>query len=764
MTIAELYKNEQEYWQQQNIKLFGLELVDELDTYANIQKSLNKSCKKYWNNDDDTALCKLAYHMNYCNMDVCVQHRKEKSYKLTLNPISMCVDVSAAYNVYDKKSKQYNVLEFKLAALPLPLKSLSWKVYNANYTPRITAVRDDFNFIKRIDNIIRGHGWSYNIDTDKFECVLKNKVFDVSSIDNILENHTSIRTRALLSAVLGCTVDSSNFTTALRKVPIIKNNSIFNYKYARLEMLDTLIFSGIYKANPIKNTLIGINQMIVSKSRPYIENMPIYESDIVMTTSPIFALENFRTVVNIFKNNFKPAFQYTDSVGFFDSFKTVTSETAGRQRMLLDNIIVKDDMLWVRHTDEHNNIIETNMFEYFYNPQDARLSSLSYSPFCNNDKPKRIMMNAKLTAQAVTLPNEQDSLTHRVLARVGFGDVEGYNYADSIIISESFAKKLTTNKTEVFNINIDSSLFNTLETMHENKRYLFTLPLLKKLFPTRSDAILDNYTNISITHIEYIYDQNTARVWLYYEIPFRIGDKLTNLHGAKGTVGMIIPDKDMPRLINNLTPKMSAGSLDIILSGFSTMRRGTLGQLFEAWANANDIKLDGFEFISNYIEQYGDSMIEYANKSIVQYKDNAITMPVGIINIMRLHHDATNHLIEASIVDNTNCESTTTSNKKVKAVRLGEMEKFNLVASNCTNILKELSYRGVHRYTNMHNLIKSIETNRMLPNDASRIYNFATIFKALGYELVLDGTSLSLSDYSNCIDEDDLNILNAQIL
>ena len=105
--------------------------------------------------------------------------------------------------------------------------------------------------------------------------------------------------------------------------------------------------------------------------------------------------------------------------------------------MLLDNVVVKNGMLWIVEEDG----TQHNMYEFLDMPQDKRLSCLSESPFCNNDQPKRIMMNAKMTAQSVTLKDEMDSLTHRITARVGFTDIEGYTSADTIAISESVLRK-----------------------------------------------------------------------------------------------------------------------------------------------------------------------------------------------------------------------------------------------------------------------------------------------------------------------------------
>ena len=176
------------------------------------------------------------------------------------------------------------------------------------------------------------------------------------------------------------------FIKAMKKMRSFSNDSIFNYKFARLEYFEDAIISAKKYAQPTKKILLGINTIIASKSKVYTASGEQYEGCLIRSESKIFALENFRTCVNIYNSGgtYQPAFTYDDINGFFDSFKTVTSKAAGRQRLLLDNIIIKDGLLWV---EEENSV--KNMYEYLDMPQNKRLSCLSESPFCNNDKPKR---------------------------------------------------------------------------------------------------------------------------------------------------------------------------------------------------------------------------------------------------------------------------------------------------------------------------------------------------------------------------------------
>ena len=735
MQPTDLFNIELEFWKTQNIKLFGVDLLDESMPFADLQQQLDTCCAKYWNVDEP---CKVAKYIINGVLDHNADKRVPNTFRLALNIYNMCIDVFATY---DHNSKQE---EFKICALPTPSVDLCWIINKSHYVPRVTAVRDYYTLISKVPfDQIKGEGWNYDISTDTFTCNLKKNPFK-PTIEEIFNNHLSVRSKALLQSGLDEPLTINNFKKAMSMLPAVEPNSIFNYKFSRMEYFEDIIINGGKYAQPVKKILLGINQMFASQDKQYSKSGEHLEGCLVRSESPIFALENFRTVVNIYNGDYKPAFTYTDTIGFFDCFKTVTSTTAGRQRLLLDNVIVKDGMLWIRDDDGN----EKNMYEFIANPQPKRLSCLSSAPFCNNDKPKRIMMNAKLTSQSVPLKDEINPLTHLINARVGFTDLEGYNYADSIIISESFAARLRTYSKDILYLNRHSKIFKHIEKLYSKNNSL-TIEDLIEVYPTTNEAILDSYENVKITFIDYADDDN-ARVFISWEIPFRLGDKITNRHGAKGTVGRILPDDKMPCLMKQVG-NMKAGPLEVIISGFSTMRRGSLGQIFEAWANASGVQYrEDEDFISNMIERYNKQMQEYAKNSSVKYNGERAIIPVGIITMMRVYHHASIHISESAVNSDYN-----------KTLKLGEMEKMNLVASGCTNILKELSIRSVHKYIGASKMISDMEETRELPNNPLLALKFANIMKSLGYDVRLHGRSIVKSDISKIdLDETDINNFN----
>ena len=730
MNISKLFEQELAYWTLANQKFLGVSPINENDNFADIQAGLDKDCERFWNTEKP---CKLATNLNIGLLNADADKQTPNSYKLELNFNNMCIDV---FGDYSGKT-------LKICSIPTPSNDLCWIINKSHYVARVTAIKDFYSCVGKYDfETVRGEGWTYNIRENKFECVVNKAEYKFDpTLEEIFYNHVSTRSKYLLEAVLEEPLTIDNFVKGLKLIPKFSSDSIFNYKFSRLEYFEDAVLNSKKYAQPTKHILLGINNIISHKSKTYSSTGEKLEGCLVRSESKIFALENFRTCVNIYdgggSTSFQPAFTYMDTNGFFDSFKTVTSKSAGRQRLLLDNVVVKDGLLWI--VEEDGTI--KNMFEYLDMPQKKRLSCLSESPFCNNDKPKRIMMNAKMTSQAVPLDDEIDDITHRITARVGFTDIEGYTSADSIIISESLAKRLKTYDSTILYLNKKSKIYNILEPFYKDNANV-TIDALTSVFPSKNYAVLLGYTNVKVDKIDDV-DVNNARIFLSWEIPFRLGDKITNLHGAKGTVGVIMADDKMPRLTKKVG-NMEPGPLEIIISGFSTIRRGSLGQIFEAWAQASGIDYSNEDFISVMIEKYKDQMKTFSDNSIVEYNGKKKIIPVGINYIMRLYHHAS-----------TKVSCSSADHGYTRTLRFGEMEKLNLVANDCPNILKELGIRSITKYIGSHKMVSEIEETRKLPANPRMSMQFLEILKSMGYVLVLEDDDI-IPDIS-IVDDDSIS-------
>ena len=103
-----------------------------------------------------------------------------------------------------------------------------------------------------------------------------------------------------------------------------------------LDFEDIILNSKKY-AQPLKNILLGINTMIVSQAKQYTNSGEKLEGSLVLVTSPIFALENFRTVVNIFKEDYR----IKEDIERRTNWLTLTKLTYDICSILLDILAIK---------------------------------------------------------------------------------------------------------------------------------------------------------------------------------------------------------------------------------------------------------------------------------------------------------------------------------------------------------------------------------------------------------------------------------------
>ena len=723
MNIKSIFNDNAEYWKKENLLFFGVEARSWNSlSIQDIKLCLDKDTKLYWNSDEPCEIMRMVLSGAICRG---VEFLLKNTIHLAFNNISECIDVTGEFINDD-----VHVIKI-IMAFPTPDIDLSWIINKTRYTPRIISYKD-YNLISSDGNIVtKNKDWEYDI---------KNKCFSINKKNCIPYKSLDNRSTMLLEAVLDETLTEKNFEFALQSLPIIKRKSIFNYGFSHLDSFFDIIRNGRKFASPLRNIPIAVNTIFLRQNDR--EDYDDLSNKLIISKSPIFALENFRTIV--YNSIYNSSFSFVDTKYFFDAFKTSTNKSAGRHRLILDNVTVKNDCLYI--TDEKGK--EYNMFQIMMHTlinggyfKQKNISSISSSMFCNNNDPKRIMMTAKLSAQSIPTIGQTDRFTNRTPVRVVFGDFEGWSYGDSIIISQSLADKLESyatipvtvsekskimsKKSKIYNIIFDKIKANDFNLTYED---------LVGLLPNVSTTILKAYKNPYIIKYEFM-SKMSIKIFIKIDIPFFKGDKITNLHGSKGVVGRIMPDEEMPCLKNDIG-NFKAGPFEVIISGFSVMRRGSLGQIFEAWATASGIEFEsGEDFIKNAVKLYSKEMKDFSNKSIIEFRGTETIKPCGMIDMIRLYHHASTKVSLSYLRTNTS-----------RMLKLGEMEKLNLAATNSNNILQELSIRSVHKYSNAYYMIYELMKDRNLPKDIIPSLNFNRLIRSMSIEMSLDGKNLAELD------------------
>ena len=126
---------------------------------------------------------------------------------------------------------------------------------------------------------------------------------------------------------------------------------------------------------------------------------------------------------------------------------------------------------------------------------------------------------------------------------------------------------------------------------------------LSKIYRTKEEAYIDkNYVNSNGD------GYNLCKVKIRnYRKPV-IGDKFSSRHGQKGTIGIILPEEDMPVSSNGIKP-------DIIINPHAIPSRMTIGQLKETLLGKVLLELglygDGTSFGNLTVERISEELLKH---------------------------------------------------------------------------------------------------------------------------------------------------------
>ena len=698
--IAGLYEQQKAIWKEENEHFFGVSPLDNWDNKEKVKAHLSKCVDEFWNNGSN-EFKKLLENGKCRNYDQLI----ENPWELVFDSLNGIICLYATFNVIDENNPE-NIYQRRSPIAYFPYANdLCWFFGQSEYVLRISAV-PNYSLLSRNKNIIKYQKtWVYDIDKDEF-------TINIDDFDPY-ENLTKLN-RDFLECNFGKTITKDNFKEALKSIPEYSFNSIASFRFGHVSEIFKIVRNSNRFANPLTKVPIPINVVKMFTAQKNRNKDDDGKNDtfnnLILSTNKLYALENSRTV--LYKSTFNTNFSFEDTNEFFDAFKTSTDKAAGRSRLLLDDVIIKDDILYNKINGEYHSMFDILKNKLVVN---NNLSVLSCSRFSSSNAPKRIMMTAKLRAQAVPVIGEDDPFTHEVSARIVFGDFKGFNYGDAIIISRSFARKLKSHKEK--KIRIDN--YNYRDEISKNYKVGDQIPI--ELFTSIiGSTMCNNYRNIILKDI----NPDSNYMTIEADLPFSVGDKITNFHASKGIVSLILEDVDMPYLKNDISDNFKAGPFDIIISGLSVFRRKTLGQIFEAWALAMGI--DDVDNIQDAIEKYENEMKDFSNKSIVCWNGHETIKPCGINKIIRLNHDSVTKQSHSYIKTNY-----------AKMLKIGEQELLNISSRGLTDIMNEIDIRSVSKHYDSLNQIKNMQKNGYSRYELANNLRFFNLLKTIGFDFNL---------------------------
>lgn len=736
-TINQLWEKQKAFWKWENEHFFGVTPLDNWNNIEQANEHLKKCADQFWNHGTN-ELKKLFEEGERCkDIDKMVPH----SYELVYDENEI-ICLYATFQWYqDVKHSDKPELMTKrspLAYLPVP-DDLCWFLSESRYVLRITAWSQYGLVYRRGDTVHYQKAWTFDVNSKEFAVNPR--------MDEDFEPYGSLTdlNRRYLSALAGVKPDSLTrelFVETLCKLPEHDSRSIYNFRFTHVDGMFDLIRNSKRFANPLMKVPIPVNvvKMFTAQRIRNDANDKNGSNNLVLANNELFALENCRTV--IYKNEFNTGFMFTNVERFFDAFKTSTNKSAGKSRLILDTTEVKDGLLWTELFDENGQALGlVDMWTAMCHPEwtvKKNLSVLSSSNFGNNNAPKRIMMTAKLRAQAVKTAGEADPFTHETPARIVFGDWKGFNFGDSIVISRSFARKLRSVKRRKIHVQ-NRDLYREIVMKYNVGDQMSVLDLQELMGST----MCNNFRNIMVEGI------GDSFISVVADVPFSVGDKLTNLHGSKGICSVILEDDQMPYLKNDIGD-FKAGPFEVIVSGLSVYRRKSLGQLFEAWAKASGH--DDVDDIIDAVARYADEMKAFSEQSVVVFEGQETIKPCGINSILRLDHDAVGKQSHSYVKSNY-----------ARMLKFGEMELLNLASRGLFSIMNEIDVRSISKHHNSIQQIRDMQKTGTIHSEPANSLRFFNLLRTAGFDFNLrtvsaEALSPQWADKQNLLTDDTIEL------
>ena len=188
-----------------------------------------------------------------------------------------------------------------------------------------------------------------------------------------------------------------------------------------------------------------------------------------------------------------------------------------------------------------------------------------------------------------------------------------------------------------------------------------------------------------------------AKVKIRSERSPNIGDKFASRHGQKGTVGLIIPERDMPFTSAGIKP-------DIIINPHAIPSRMTIGQLIETIVAKSCVSLgysgDGTAFVnkSNIVDSFGKILTTcgfHSSGNEILYNGQTGEQIESAVFIGPTYYMRLKHMVKDKINYRARGPMTMLTRQPVQGrandggLRIGEMERDGLVAHGVNAFIRE---------------------------------------------------------------------------
>jgi DNA-directed RNA polymerase II subunit RPB2 len=232
-----------------------------------------------------------------------------------------------------------------------------------------------------------------------------------------------------------------------------------------------------------------------------------------------------------------------------------------------------------------------------------------------------------------------------------------------------------------------------------------------------------------------------------------IGDKFCSRCGQKGTVGLVIPEADMPFTANGIKP-------DIIINPHALPSRMTIGQLVEslmgkacafqgafgdctAFVNNSDMpKVFGELLVENGYHSSGNELL-YNGQTGEQIQSEIYMGPTYYMRLKHMVKDKINYRAQGPRTALTH--QTVQGRANDGGLRIGEMERDGLIAHGVTAFLQEsLLVRGDDYYMAICNKTGTVA----IYNESQNLFLSPSVDGPIKFNGTLDGETMKIQTLS----------------
>ncbi len=306
-------------------------------------------------------------------------------------------------------------------------------------------------------------------------------------------------------------------------------------------------------------------------------------------------------------------------------------------------------------------------------------------------------------------------------AYVAYIPFKGYSYEDAVVISESFAKRLTSQ--HLFQEQLDLGPGVHLGKQRFQAQFPGKYPV--KLYDAYDDdgvirpgtkvvpgqplvlAVGESFNiagkrkifrDISLTWdqsvpgevIHAIKTDKYVYITVKAEFPTVVGDKIVGRMGDKGVVGYVVPDDKMPR-------DSEGRPFDVLFNQLGIPTRTNLAQVFEAVLGKIAKKLgtpyfvpynvnNYWEFVNDEAQKYGIATDDYVYDPETGRKIGPVL--TGYRYFMKLHHTAESKLQEREFSEYTS-EDLPARGGKEGAKKIGILELMGIIGHSAYKVIRD---------------------------------------------------------------------------